>query len=181
MSQARVLGIVGLAALAAAAVAYAQTTVTPVPENAPVQAAPLTDAGLPLVFGLLVVWHEFVTALALAVACRPPGQRLMLTGLVWLTLRAGLVALAVGLGGWALWRLLLLDARAPLSLVILGVTTVAAQFPVTSAASAEKATRAAKAATSERRDRGRSIIATWPSRRLPRRRWPTRRSACSEL
>jgi len=87
---------------------------------------PLTEYGLTLVFGLLVVWHEFVTALALAVACRPPGQRLMLTGLVWLTLRAGLVALAVGLGGWALWRLLLLDARAPLSLGILGVTTVAA-------------------------------------------------------
>lgn len=41
MSQARVLGIVGIAALAVAAVAYAQTTVTPIPDNAPVQTAPL--------------------------------------------------------------------------------------------------------------------------------------------
>lgn len=41
MSHARVLGIVGLTALAAAAVAYAQTTVTPIPENAPVETAPL--------------------------------------------------------------------------------------------------------------------------------------------
>lgn len=45
MSQARVLGLVGLAALAAAAVAYAQqTTVTPVPDHGPVQTAPLTPA-----------------------------------------------------------------------------------------------------------------------------------------
>ena len=51
MSQARVLGIVGLAALAAAAVAYAQTTVTPVPENAPVQAAPLNTAPEKVVWG----------------------------------------------------------------------------------------------------------------------------------
>lgn len=89
---------------------------------------PLTDGGLNLVFGLLVVWHEVVTALALAVACRPPGQRLILTGLAWVTARAGLVALAVGLGGWALWRLLPLaaDTRAPMTLVILGVTTVLA-------------------------------------------------------
>lgn len=43
MSHARVLGFVGLAALAAAAVAYAQTTVTPMPDAAPVQTAPLGD------------------------------------------------------------------------------------------------------------------------------------------
>jgi len=43
MSHARVLGFVGLAALAAAAVAYAQTTVTPIPDAAPVQTAPLGD------------------------------------------------------------------------------------------------------------------------------------------
>ncbi|MCF7222157.1 c-type cytochrome [Marilutibacter chinensis] len=42
MSQARVLGMIGVAALAAAAVAYAQTTVTPIPESEPVEAAPLT-------------------------------------------------------------------------------------------------------------------------------------------
>ncbi|MFD0740290.1 c-type cytochrome [Lysobacter koreensis] len=41
MSQARVLGILGVAVLAVAAVAYAQTTVTPIPENAPVETAPL--------------------------------------------------------------------------------------------------------------------------------------------
>ncbi|TWI06836.1 c-type cytochrome [Aerolutibacter ruishenii] len=41
MSQARVLGIVGLVAFAAAAVAYAQTTVTPVEPTAQVQTAPL--------------------------------------------------------------------------------------------------------------------------------------------
>lgn len=41
MSQARVLGIVGIAALAVAAVAFAQTTVTPIPDEAPVQTAPL--------------------------------------------------------------------------------------------------------------------------------------------
>jgi hypothetical protein len=85
---------------------------------------PLMDWALTLVFGLLVVWHEFVTVLALAVACRPPGQRLILTGVTWLTLRAGLVALPLGLAGWAVWRLLLLDPRAPLTLAITGVTTV---------------------------------------------------------
>ncbi|HEY0503751.1 MAG TPA: c-type cytochrome [Lysobacter sp.] len=51
MSQARVLGLVGLAAFAVAAVAYAQTTVTPVPENAPVQAAPLNTAPEKVVWG----------------------------------------------------------------------------------------------------------------------------------
>ncbi len=51
MSQARVLGLVGLAAIAAAAVAYAQTTVTPVQENAPVQAAPLNTAPEKVVWG----------------------------------------------------------------------------------------------------------------------------------
>ncbi|HJW45906.1 MAG TPA: c-type cytochrome, partial [Lysobacter sp.] len=43
MRQARVLGLVGIAAFAAAAVAFAQATVTPVPENAPVQTAPLVE------------------------------------------------------------------------------------------------------------------------------------------
>jgi hypothetical protein len=85
---------------------------------------PLMEWALTLVFGLLVVWHEFVTVLALAVACRPPGQRLILTGVAWLTLRAGLVALPLGLAGWAVWRLLLLDPRAPLTLALIGVTTV---------------------------------------------------------
>ncbi|MDQ3287852.1 MAG: cytochrome c4 [Pseudomonadota bacterium] len=43
MTSARVLGFVGVTALAAAAaVAFAQTTVTPIPDNAPVQTAPLT-------------------------------------------------------------------------------------------------------------------------------------------
>ncbi|MDI9237831.1 c-type cytochrome [Lysobacter sp. LF1] len=51
MSQARVLGIVGLLALTAAAVAYAQTTVNPVPENTPVQAAPLNTAPEKVVWG----------------------------------------------------------------------------------------------------------------------------------
>lgn len=41
MSQARVLGILGVAVLAVAAVAYAQTTVTPIPDNVPVETAPL--------------------------------------------------------------------------------------------------------------------------------------------
>ena len=41
MSQARVLGILGVAVIAVAAVAYAQTTVTPIPDNAPVETAPL--------------------------------------------------------------------------------------------------------------------------------------------
>jgi len=44
MRQARVIGLVGIAALAAAtAVAFAQATVTPVPDNAPVQTAPLVE------------------------------------------------------------------------------------------------------------------------------------------
>lgn len=43
MSYVRVLGI-GLAALAAAAVAYAQTEVTPIPDTDPVQSAPLAPA-----------------------------------------------------------------------------------------------------------------------------------------
>ncbi|MDG2519725.1 c-type cytochrome [Lysobacter soli] len=51
MSQARILGIVGVVALAAAAVAYAQTTVTPVPNNAPVQQAPLNTAPEKTVWG----------------------------------------------------------------------------------------------------------------------------------
>ena len=85
---------------------------------------PLLEWALTLVFGLLVFWHEFVTALLLAVACRPPGQRLILTGLVWHVLRAGLVALPLGLAGWALWRVLLLDPRSPAALAIVGVTTV---------------------------------------------------------
>ncbi len=49
MSHARVLGILGVAALALAAVAYAQTTVTPIPDNAPVETAPLNPA--PVVWG----------------------------------------------------------------------------------------------------------------------------------
>lgn len=44
MSHARALGIVGLAVFAAAAVAYAQTTVTPIPDTAPVEAVPLAAA-----------------------------------------------------------------------------------------------------------------------------------------
>lgn len=43
MRHARVLGLVGIAAFAAAAVALAQATVTPVPDNAPVQTAPLVE------------------------------------------------------------------------------------------------------------------------------------------
>ena len=43
MRHARVIGLVGLSAFAAAAVAFAQATVTPVPDNAPVQAAPLVE------------------------------------------------------------------------------------------------------------------------------------------
>ena len=85
---------------------------------------PLTDTALTIVFGLLVLWHEIITALLLTVATRPPGQRLVLTGVAWVTARAGVVALAVGGLGWAVWRLLLLDPRAPVSLLILGVTTV---------------------------------------------------------
>jgi cytochrome c553 len=49
MSHARVLGILGVATLALAAVAYAQTTVTPIPDNPPVETAPLTPA--PVVWG----------------------------------------------------------------------------------------------------------------------------------
>ncbi|QOW19274.1 cytochrome c4 [Lysobacter ciconiae] len=44
MSHARVLGIAGLVVFAAAAVAYAQTTVTPVPDAAPVETSPLEPA-----------------------------------------------------------------------------------------------------------------------------------------
>ena len=54
MSHARVPGILGVAALAAlaigaAVVAYAQTTITPIPDNAPVATAPLDNA--PVVWG----------------------------------------------------------------------------------------------------------------------------------
>ena len=41
MRHARVLGLAGIAALAVAAAAYAQTTVTPLPEAAPVETTPL--------------------------------------------------------------------------------------------------------------------------------------------
>lgn len=41
MRHARIIGFTGLAVLAVAAVAVAQTTVEPVPENAPVESAPL--------------------------------------------------------------------------------------------------------------------------------------------
>ncbi|MHB8911543.1 MAG: c-type cytochrome [Lysobacter sp.] len=52
MSHARVLGILGVAAaLAVAAVAYAQTTITPIPDNAPVETAPLTSAPETVVWG----------------------------------------------------------------------------------------------------------------------------------
>ena len=52
MSHARVLGILGVAAaLAAGAVAYAQTTITPVPDNAPVETAPLSSAPETVVWG----------------------------------------------------------------------------------------------------------------------------------
>lgn len=43
MRQARVYGIAGLAALVIGAVAFAQSTALPLPEEAPVQAAPLED------------------------------------------------------------------------------------------------------------------------------------------
>ena len=41
MRHARVMGLAGLAVLAVGAVAFAQTTVVPVPDNAPVETAPL--------------------------------------------------------------------------------------------------------------------------------------------
>ena len=41
MRHARVMGLAGLAVLAVGAVAFAQTTVVPVPDNVPVQTAPL--------------------------------------------------------------------------------------------------------------------------------------------
>lgn len=44
MRHPRFLGIAGIAALAVAAAAFAQSTVTPLPEQAPAQAAPLGDA-----------------------------------------------------------------------------------------------------------------------------------------
>ncbi|MFS8138667.1 MAG: c-type cytochrome, partial [Thermomonas sp.] len=43
MRPARVYGLAGLASLALAAVAYAQSTPVAVPDNAPVQAAPLDE------------------------------------------------------------------------------------------------------------------------------------------
>lgn len=46
MRHARAYGIAGLAALAVAAAAYAQTTVTPLPDAAPVQTAPLDTNAL---------------------------------------------------------------------------------------------------------------------------------------
>ena len=51
MSHARVLGFAGLVALAAAAVAYAQTTVTPIPDAEPVQTAPLEDVAATTTWG----------------------------------------------------------------------------------------------------------------------------------
>ncbi|MFC3550502.1 c-type cytochrome [Lysobacter cavernae] len=51
MSQARVLGLLGVAAIAVAAVAYAQTTVNPVPDHAPVETAPLNGAPEKVVWG----------------------------------------------------------------------------------------------------------------------------------
>ncbi len=52
MSHARVLGILGVAAaLAVAAVAYAQTTTTAIPDNAPVETAALTSAPEAVVWG----------------------------------------------------------------------------------------------------------------------------------
>jgi cytochrome c553 len=51
MSHARVLGILGIAVFAVAAVAYAQTTITPVPDNAPVETAPLSSAPETVVWG----------------------------------------------------------------------------------------------------------------------------------
>src|SRR3546814_17597714 len=44
MRHARAYGFAGLAALAVAADAFAQTTVTPLPEAEPVETAPLTEA-----------------------------------------------------------------------------------------------------------------------------------------
>lgn len=46
MRNVRVYGIAGLAIAAIAAVAYAQTTVTPLPDNGPVQTAPLDGAAV---------------------------------------------------------------------------------------------------------------------------------------
>ncbi|HZH42913.1 MAG TPA: c-type cytochrome, partial [Lysobacter sp.] len=62
MSQARVLGLIGVAAVAALAVAYAQTTVTPVPDNAPVEAAPLDAAAQ-------VTWGDPKAGQSKAAAC----------------------------------------------------------------------------------------------------------------
>lgn len=63
MSQARVLGLIGVAAIAALAVAYAQTTVTPAPDNAPVEAAPLDGAAVQ------VTWGDPKAGQAKAAAC----------------------------------------------------------------------------------------------------------------
>lgn len=61
MSHARVLGILGVAALALAAAAYAQTTITPIPDNAPVETAPLNPAP--------VVWGDVKAGAAKAGTC----------------------------------------------------------------------------------------------------------------
>ena len=51
MRHARAYGLVGLVGLAAIAVAVAQTTVTPVPDKAPVQVAPLAGAPVKVTWG----------------------------------------------------------------------------------------------------------------------------------
>lgn len=64
MSHARALGFIGLAVLAAAAVAYAQTTVTPIPDTAPVETAPLDTAAAEK-----ATWGDAQNGQALAGTC----------------------------------------------------------------------------------------------------------------
>ncbi len=64
MSHARALGFIGIAVLAAAAVAYAQTTVTPIPDTAPVETAPLETAA-----AVKATWGDAQNGQTLAGTC----------------------------------------------------------------------------------------------------------------
>lgn len=66
MRHPRLLGIAGLAIAAVAAVAYAQSTVTPLPEEAPAQAAPLGD---PVADLAKTRWGDATAGQAKAGAC----------------------------------------------------------------------------------------------------------------
>jgi hypothetical protein len=70
-------------------------------------------------FGLLVALYEYAVALALNAVTRAPGVPARPLAVAWVAAKAALVAVVVGVGAWAAWRLTLGDVYSLAGLLVL--------------------------------------------------------------